>query len=129
MNQTEAHIEAIVSGRCGDPFAVLGLHRLPDGRWWLGTFQPGALAVAVFDWRTRKACGSLVQCHDAGFFSGLVETDEPFPYRLRVQYAHETVDLDDPYRYANLLGETDAHLIGEGSHLELYNTLGAHPRT
>ncbi|MBF0177594.1 MAG: 1,4-alpha-glucan branching protein GlgB [Magnetococcales bacterium] len=128
MIQTDAQIEAVVTGRCNDPFAILGLHQVQTGTWWVSTFQPGALTVTVFDWRTRKVCGSLVKRHEAGFFSGPVESDEWFPYRLRVQHPQETIDVDDPYRYPHVLGDMDVHLIGEGSHLALYDVLGAHPR-
>ena len=50
-------------------------------------------------------------------------------YRLQVIWAdgHDTL-LDDPYRFGPVLGEMDAWLLGEGSHLRPFEILGATPR-
>ena len=40
-------VQAIVDGRHGDPFAVLGMHGGGDRPLVVRTFQPGALAVRV----------------------------------------------------------------------------------
>ena len=40
-----------------------------------------------------------------------------------------TWEEDDPFRFGPVLGEMDEHLLGEGSHLELWKVLGAHPVT
>ncbi len=50
-------------------------------------------------------------------------------YTLRLQFADgTTVDAHDPYRFAPTLGEMDLHLIGEGTHLRLWEVLGAQLR-
>ena len=35
--------------------------------------------------------------------------------------------MEDAYRFPPILSDLDLHLLGEGTHLELYNKLGAHP--
>ncbi len=35
--------------------------------------------------------------------------------------------MEDAYRFPPILSDMDLHLLGEGTHLELYNKLGAHP--
>ena len=52
------------------------------------------------------------------------------PYRLQVRWAdgHDSL-LDDPYRFGPVLGEMDAWLLAEGSHLRPFEILGAMPRT
>ena len=35
--------------------------------------------------------------------------------------------LEDPYRFASLLGDLDRHLMAEGAHQRLYDALGARP--
>ena len=48
-------------------------------------------------------------------------------YRLRVRFREAVVELDDPYRFPPVLSDFDLYLLGEGSHLQLYDKLGAHP--
>ncbi|MBF0625440.1 MAG: 1,4-alpha-glucan branching protein GlgB [Magnetococcales bacterium] len=129
MRHSGPQINAVVTGRCGDPFGVLGLHEEEGEGWVMRAFLPGARAVTVLDVRTGAERGTLNQRHEAGFFEGSVATRERFPYRFRVTYAEAVVEVEDPYRFHNVLGEIDVHLIAEGSHWELYNVMGAHPRT
>jgi 1,4-alpha-glucan branching enzyme len=70
-------IVAVVEGRHGDPFAILGPH---DGV--VRAFIPGADAVEVTD-RAGDVLGALERVHPAGFFEG--KCDPQGPYRLRVQ--------------------------------------------
>ncbi len=35
--------------------------------------------------------------------------------------------MEDPYRFGSALGELDVYLMAEGTHLRLYEKLGAHP--
>ena len=39
-----------------------------------------------------------------------------------------TSEIADPYAFPPVLSEFDLHLIGEGTHYRLYDTLGAHVR-
>jgi 1,4-alpha-glucan branching enzyme len=36
------------------------------------------------------------------------------------------VEIDDPYRYGRVLTDFDLHLFGEGTHLRIFEKLGAH---
>ena len=113
-----AAVTAIVEGRHGDPFAVLGLH---DGQ--LRTFQPDASAVHVLDAGGGRLA-ELERTEATGFFEGPVAKLKPgVPYRLEV----DGRVIDDPYRFAPLLGEVDVYLLAEGRHRRLYEKLGAHP--
>ena len=47
-------IERICAGTHGDPFAVLGPHRLPNGRLSVRAFMPGAQQVLVIDAVTSR---------------------------------------------------------------------------
>ncbi|MGN6092727.1 MAG: GlgB N-terminal domain-containing protein, partial [Luteibacter jiangsuensis] len=46
--QDEAAVDALVEGRHGDPFALLGPHRV-EGRRVVRTLQPGARSVELID--------------------------------------------------------------------------------
>ncbi|HYZ15308.1 MAG TPA: 1,4-alpha-glucan branching protein GlgB [Candidatus Acidoferrum sp.] len=116
-------VDAIIAGREGDPFAVLGPHALGTGTL-VRTFQPGARAVTV----VGPGGGTLARAervHRAGLFEALLVGDVP-RYRLRVEDAHGTRTIEDPYRFGPILGELDAWLFAQGNHRELYHVLGSH---
>ena len=114
-------IQALVDGRHGDPFAILGPHG-DGGTRQLRVFLPGAdVVTAVAPDGTTAA---LQRTHDAGFFEGALPWAGP--YRLRVQTHGITYEADDPYRFGPTLGDLDLHLLTEGRHRGLGNCLGAH---
>jgi 1,4-alpha-glucan branching enzyme len=124
---TALDIESICHGRHGDPFAILGPHTNASGGTTVRAFLPGAATVVAVDPGGRRL-GSLAARHAAGFFDGPIAPAGP--YRLQVTWANGRTDLlDDPYRFGPVLGEMDAWLLGEGSHLRPYEILGATPRT
>ena len=108
-------IAAIVAGRHGNPFAVLGPH---DGM--LRAFIPDAEAVTAIGegWKQE-----LSLRHEKGFFEGPIPGG---PYRLRARHGATTQTVEDPYRFGPLLGPLDDHLLIEGTHLDLPGRLGAH---
>ncbi len=119
-------VEQILHAQHGDPFAVLGPHRDDDGTLWIRTFQPGALEVAVMHPSKDTARKKLTRIHDDGLFEGEVKFEGA--YRLRVRWADGRQSIEhDPYRFAPVLGDMDAWLLGEGTHLRPYEILGAAP--
>ena len=120
----------IVSGRHGDPFSFLGMHRDGKGTLVVRTFQPGARRVDLIRAATSEVVCELKRVHPVGVFEGKIESPGgPFPYRLSIQYGDSEHVIDDPYRFPPILGEIDVHLIAEGRHLRLDEKLGAHPMT
>jgi 1,4-alpha-glucan branching enzyme len=118
-------VEAIVSGRHGDPFAVLGLHQ--SGNDWVArAFVPGAEELEVLDKDGRRLVW-LPRRHAAGFFEGSlpVSTRQTLGYLARNAGGSWTVI--DPYLMGPVLGPLDDYYIGEGNHLRLHDRLGAHP--
>jgi 1,4-alpha-glucan branching enzyme len=119
-------IEALLQGRLGDPFAVLGPHRGRHGTV-IRTFQPGAKAVAVESPKAADAPAPLAPLHPSGVFGG--EVDDPGRYVLRVEWPGSVQETEDPYSFGTLLGDVDLHLISEGTHRRLGECLGAQPMT
>jgi 1,4-alpha-glucan branching enzyme len=119
-----AKIKAIVRGEHGDPFAVLGLHRGRHGAS-VRAFLPDAEAVSAVDPETGESV-ALEKLHEAGFFAAKLSLHFSERYRLRVTRGEETVEVEDPYRFGPILGDLDLYLFGEGSHLRLYEKMGAH---
>jgi len=115
-------IDALLQARHGDPFAVLGPHRV-DGQRVVRTLQPGAHGVEAID-AQGQVLGRLEPLAD-GLFAGPVPGEGA--YRLRVQWPTAAQDLDDPYAFGTLLDGHDLDLIAQGQHPQLWRQLGAHP--
>ncbi|MDP2298190.1 MAG: 1,4-alpha-glucan branching protein GlgB [Pseudolabrys sp.] len=112
----------IIAGRNADPFHYLGPHTEND-KTVVRVFLPDATHVlAVGETGERE----LERIDPAGLFAGQI--DRPQRYRLRARFGQSDVELEDPYRFAPILSDYDLYLLGEGNHLRLYDTLGAHPR-
>ncbi len=133
MNETRlrddlppAEAEAIVTGRHGDPFAVLGPHG-GEGAFRVRTFAPHVEGVALVD-RADKFVADMDRIHPDGLFSVMLE--KPVPgYRLKYRAGQHTWIADDAYRFGVVLGELDTYLLAEGRHQRLYERFGAHPTT
>ncbi len=123
-------ITALLEARHTDPFSVLGLHEDAEGGLRLAVFLPGACRVGVLDAASGKPLAELAAIDPAGFFEGAILRCKPgFAYRLAVTWENgQTSEEEDPYRFGHILGDIDAWLFGEGSHLRPYEFLGAHPR-
>jgi 1,4-alpha-glucan branching enzyme len=128
--KTDDSVLRIVSGRHGDPFSFLGMHRNSKGALVVRTFQPGARRAHVTRAATYEIVSELKLVHPEGLFEGEIDSPGgPFPYRLLIQYGDSERSIDDPYRFPPILGEIDVHLIAEGRHLRLDEKLGGHPTT
>jgi 1,4-alpha-glucan branching enzyme len=128
-------VETIIRGESADPFRTLGPHELQRK---VGSF----VSVRAFLPRAKElevvphGPGSPVRAeriHDAGFFEAVLPTpkgNERVDYCLRVTfYDGHTDEILDPYSFPSLLSDFDLHLIGEGTHYEKYEKLGAHVRS
>ena len=124
------NIALIRSGRSGDPFALLGLHRDEQGQAWVRAFLPGASEVTVIGDADARSLGTLRCRHADGVYEGPVALGAASAaYRLHITWADgQTQIAEDPYRFGPLLGEIDAWLLAEGTHLRPYEVLGATPR-
>ena len=121
----EEDVAAIVEARHGDPFAVLGPHVVAGGLA-IRAFVPHAETLEA-----RDADGGLIATlekrHPDGVFEGLAKGRKSVvAYRLHAANAGGAWDLDDPYRFGPVLGQTDDYLLVEGTHRRLYERLGAH---
>ena len=117
-------IEAIVQGRHGDPFAVLGPHETADG-CGVRAFLPGAGGGAVIDRANGQVLGTLRLVHPDGFWIG--DISARVPYDLQFDTPLGPYRMADAYAFPSTLGPLDLHLLAEGRHRELGHVLGAHP--
>ncbi|GEO80432.1 1,4-alpha-glucan branching protein GlgB [Pararhodospirillum oryzae] len=127
-------VAALVGARHGNPFGLLGLHSgsVEGGGkgYCVRCFRPHAASVSLIDVADGSVVGPMRRVHPAGVFGlDLPEGRGPFSYRLRVEEDGQIRDIDDPYRFGPVLGDLDRYLLGEGTHLEIYHKMGAHPMT
>ncbi len=122
LNRDE--VDALVAGQHHDPFAVLGMHKA--GKAWVArAFVHGAdkLIAHTLD---GKVVGDLKRTHDAGFFEGSVKAKDSQPLRFEASNAGGTWQVTDPYSFGPVLGPMDDYYVAQGTHLRLYDKLGAH---
>jgi 1,4-alpha-glucan branching enzyme len=114
---------AVIEGRHSDPFRYLGPH-IENGSSVVRVFLPDAEGVSVIDEEGRES--DLQRIHDAGLFEGRLRNGSQH-YRLRARYGERQIEIEDPYRFPPILSDFDLYLLGEGTHVHLYDKLGAHP--
>ncbi|HTM49348.1 MAG TPA: 1,4-alpha-glucan branching protein GlgB [Bryobacteraceae bacterium] len=124
---TGGDIEAIAGGYHGDPFRILGPHRVGKSkgspRWEVRVFLPHAESAEVALAGSRRP---MIRKHAQGFFVAQIP-GEPCLYRIAATlYGGETVEFEDPYRFPPLLSAFDLHLHSEGTNNQAYNMLGSH---
>ncbi|WP_374395732.1 1,4-alpha-glucan branching protein GlgB [Tabrizicola sp.] len=113
--------EAIAGGWHGDPFGVLGPHKVAKG-WEIRAFVPGAERLWVLSGKTEAE--ALAWPGLPGLFTH--QMARKANYSFRAEGHGNTWEFDDPYRFGPVLGEMDEYLLGEGSHRRLWQVLGAH---
>lgn len=122
---TAEELAAIAGGYHGNPFAVLGAHPYKS-EVIVRAFLPQATRVAVL---VDGAETALQRVHPEGFFEGVLPGSHSLPldYRLRIT-THDgiTYEADDPYAFPPLLSDFDEYLLAQGTHLHIYERLGAH---
>ncbi|MCP5097628.1 MAG: 1,4-alpha-glucan branching protein GlgB [Chloroflexi bacterium] len=117
-------INALISGYHGDPFHILGPHEVDNGIA-IRAFLPRAKEVSIV---TGGQTIAMPCIDDAGFYEILL-ADPPAP--LQYQFLVETFDgntelHEDVYRFPPQISQQDRYLHGEGTLLQLYETVGAH---
>ncbi|MFN2582230.1 MAG: 1,4-alpha-glucan branching protein GlgB [Candidatus Dormibacteria bacterium] len=114
-------VRRIVNGQHDAPHDVLGPHPDGDGTV-IRAFHPDATAISVAH---PGGVVAMERVDPAGLFAAHLATAEVRAYRLRIRTANAEWEAEDPYRFSPTLGELDLHLIGEGTHRELWRRLGA----
>jgi 1,4-alpha-glucan branching enzyme len=125
MTELSPEAYAIIEGRHSDPFHYLGPHVEGDVAV-VRVYLPDADEVKAIDEHGQEC--QLRRIHDAGLFAGPLANGSR-QYRVRARFGDRLVEIDDPYRFPPILTEFDIYLLGEGTHMRLYDKLGAHPMT
>ena len=116
---SQSDVEALDRARHGDPFAVLGPHKVGRTRW-IVTVQPDADTVSAIVGTKETPLERIFR----NVFAAPVPGGD---YLLRMTYGFGPDFVTaDPYAFGPVLGEMDAYLMGEGTHRQLWRALGAH---
>lgn len=116
--------KAIASAAHGDPFSILGPH--PAGQGFIArSFIPGAAEVTALSLEGEEL-GQLHPGAADGLFEGKIAVTARQPLRYRARNADAVWEVEDPYSYGPVLGPMDDYFIAEGSHLRLFDRMGAH---
>src|SRR5690554_4259594 len=124
-------IVSISDGSHGDPFSVLGLHRVLDKnteKFVIRAFRPEAKKVFAKIGKAKPL--ELQRISDEGLFEAIMpQRKNRFEYTLLVHpHNGEPFEIEDAYNYNSLLSNFDLQLWGEGNHQNSYDFMGAHPR-
>lgn len=120
---SDRDVHAIAEATHSDPFSVLGLHETADG-FSARTFIPGAERVAA-QTLSGDPAGDL-QPRGEGLFEGPVSIETRQPLRFLAEAKGQSWTVTDPYTFGPVLGPMDDYYHSEGSHLRLFDKLGAH---
>ena len=122
-----AEVAALVSGTHGDPFARLGVHQAGSA-YVARAVIPDAETVSAFA-LDGAALGELKPGKGPGFFEGKIALKAQAPVFYEARNAGGQWTIVDPYSFGPVLGPMDDYYVAEGTHLRLYDKLGAHPMT
>jgi 1,4-alpha-glucan branching enzyme len=123
MTKRHETYAALVQGRFYDPFSVLGPHKVGNARV-VRTLQPQARTVDLID-GDGNLLAAMERVHADGLFAAAMPPRKR-RYKLRVTlHDGDSVDIEDPYRFATTLGDLDLYLLGEGSDRKIYEKLGS----
>lgn len=130
---SDPHQVGLILGACHpDPFAFLGPHAAQkDGQpgHVVRLMRPDARAL-----RLKLRSGETVEAtkvHPNGFFHAWLPGGGEVPaYQVESDGFDDSTQqqLADPYRFGPVMGEQDAHFVGEGTHQRLHDIFGAQPR-
>jgi len=110
-----------------DPFAYLGMHA-DDNGVVVRASLPGAPRAFVRE-RDGARQHEMRRLDDDGLFEAQLGRRKPFDYVLVAETQQGSLPIEDAYRFGPILGDVDAYLIAEGTHLQLWRVLGAHCRS
>ena len=129
MAPDRRNFDRLLAGEHHDPHSILGAHEYRD-HTVIRAYRPHAVEVVALIGKDRFPLRHL----EGGLFAVAVPFVNLVDYRLEVSYQGADGALDvhtvaDAYRFLPTLGEMDLHLFSEGRHEQLWEILGAHPRT
>jgi 1,4-alpha-glucan branching enzyme len=111
-----------------DPFAYLGMHCDEQGIVVRASLPQASRAFVRA--RDEAKLAEMERRNEDGLFElRLPRRRRAFDYLFVVETPSGKHEVEDAYRFGPVLGDVDAYLIAEGTHLRLWEVLGSHVRT
>jgi 1,4-alpha-glucan branching enzyme len=135
VSEFERDIGLLIRAESRDPFRLLGPHFVEEGgdkRLVARCFFPRAADVFLL-LKDRSDAIPAPRIHPDGLFEAALPLFPYLPisadsYRWRVIEEGQPVrEVHDTYAFPPLLSDFDLYLIGEGTHYQKYEKMGAHP--
>ncbi len=129
---TAEEIKSISDGSHGDPFSILGIHKVKAKsaeKLVLRVYRPDAAIVSVTVGKSKPV--ELERTTEEGLFEHVFTRRKKIDdYTLSiVAHSGDKFDTKDPYAYGKMIEDFDLQLWGEGNHKKAYEFMGAHPKT
>ena len=123
----------IINSSHSDPHHILGLHEIEYKNikcLVIRVFNPQAKSVFIIDDKNKNFKIELEKIHVDGFFEKVIsERDKWFSYKLSFEGFDGAVwESYDPYSFPPQISSMDLYLFGQGTHYEIADKLGAHPK-
>jgi 1,4-alpha-glucan branching enzyme len=128
-NLSPQAIAAIVSAEHGDPFGVLGPHKVAPGLWEVRAMLPQAATAEVVSREDDSVIARMERQHEQGFFSARFSSRTRPNYRLRVEAGGTRALFEDPYRFEPIVPDEELRRLRDPGSDATYRWLGAHRTT
>ena len=120
-------LDRVLASDQHDPFRVLGFHIVDPQKPTaiIRTFQPLAESVRlVMDGQKTD----MYKMREEGLFETIInDFREPVDYCYELTQYNQVIKMvDDPYRALPALTDFDQYLFNNGTHYNIYDTLGSH---
>ena len=120
-------INSLFTATYHNPFAYLGRHHIAGVGDVVRCLLPYVFSVDIVERATGKHITAMQQLDERGFWVAVLPENAPdYALSIRQRINAEAQQQEDPYRYSSYLQDMDKWLLGEGTHLRPYETLGAH---
>ena len=121
-----AAVAAIVAATHGDPFSILGPHRVGHDLYEIRAMLPGAASARALAVDGGQVLCELKLIDPSGFFCGRVASVHRPHYKLEITWPKETRVDWDPYSFGPVLSSEDFSAIDDVGSSRFYNVFGAH---
>jgi 1,4-alpha-glucan branching enzyme len=136
VSEFDRDVALLLRAENRDPFRLLGPHVAESGdekRLVARGYFPRASHAAVV-LKDRGEAIPAARIREEGIFEAVLPLHPHLPiapdsYRWRITEGGETREDYDTYAFPPLLSDFDLYLIGEGTHYQKYEKMGAHPVT
>ena len=128
---SQEDIQSILHADRNDPFQILGIHSAESAQGvFVRLFYPDLHSAEVVDPEQSEQPWIMDRIHSEGFYEVFIPNRSFFRYLLRLTKNNGEIILTrDPYSFLPLLTDLDIYLFNEGTHLAIYEFLGAHFKT